>query len=225
MDSESRSLPEEKALWPAAVSPPSSGLLGSEVFNYEKLIEGRRNRFAQATAQASLSPRMKSSDPSAFSPSMSPLNNLSSLHLESPAPVSLARSSASRDEKVARAGSADTVPEEDEEEEDLMEDVARSSTTTSATRTTSSAGRSSATNGDDADSPGRHTHLSSSSSNNGGVGGGSSGGRRVDEEDDEAASMLDEDRELERDQSPSSGSNGEGYGRTSGGDMLGEMDE
>ena len=37
MDSNSGSLPEEKALWPAAISPPSSGLLGSDKINYEKL--------------------------------------------------------------------------------------------------------------------------------------------------------------------------------------------
>ncbi|CEH16011.1 zinc finger protein [Ceraceosorus bombacis] len=38
MDNNARSLPEEKALWPAAVSPPSSGLLGSDRINFEKLM-------------------------------------------------------------------------------------------------------------------------------------------------------------------------------------------
>ncbi|KDN52726.1 hypothetical protein K437DRAFT_266389 [Tilletiaria anomala UBC 951] len=74
MDSQSRSLPEEKALWPAAVSPPSSGLLGSEVFNYERLMEGRRLRQQQQRDRG-------------VSPSMSPLNNLSQLYLESSAPA------------------------------------------------------------------------------------------------------------------------------------------
>lgn len=37
MDSHAQSLPEEKALWPAAVSPPASGLLGCELVNFEKL--------------------------------------------------------------------------------------------------------------------------------------------------------------------------------------------
>lgn len=38
MDSNARSLPEEKALWPAAVSPPSSGLLGCEYVNFDTLM-------------------------------------------------------------------------------------------------------------------------------------------------------------------------------------------
>ncbi|KAL4399058.1 hypothetical protein ACI68E_004457 [Malassezia pachydermatis] len=38
MDSNARSLPEEKALWPAAVSPPSSGLLGCEHVNFDTLM-------------------------------------------------------------------------------------------------------------------------------------------------------------------------------------------
>ncbi|WFD08140.1 hypothetical protein MVES1_003510 [Malassezia vespertilionis] len=41
MDSNARSLPEEKALWPAAVSPPSSGLLGCDQVNFEKLMASK----------------------------------------------------------------------------------------------------------------------------------------------------------------------------------------
>jgi hypothetical protein len=183
MDCESRSLPEEKALWPAAVSPPESGLLGSEVFNYDKLMEGRRARQGQR----------------ATSPSMSPLNSLSQLHLDSGVAngvVVPASSSASATavkptagSSSGRAGSADaafTVPEED-----LMEDVTRSSTTT-ATRTTSSTGRSSA---HDADSPGRSS-------------------LGANDEEDEEEEELDQE---ERDRSPGG----------SGGDVVGtfEMEE
>lgn len=49
MDTEARSLPEEKALWPAAVSPSTSGLLGSDKVNFETLM-------AQKGARRSLSP-------------------------------------------------------------------------------------------------------------------------------------------------------------------------
>jgi hypothetical protein len=38
------SLPEEKSLWPAAVSPPSSGLLGSDQLNLETLRQYRETR-------------------------------------------------------------------------------------------------------------------------------------------------------------------------------------
>ncbi|WFD20511.1 hypothetical protein MCAP1_002757 [Malassezia caprae] len=41
MDSNARSLPEEKALWPAAVSPPSSGLLGCEHVNFDTLMANK----------------------------------------------------------------------------------------------------------------------------------------------------------------------------------------
>ncbi|WFD41419.1 hypothetical protein MPSI1_000046 [Malassezia psittaci] len=41
MDSNARSLPEEKALWPAAVSPPSSGLLGCDQVNFDKLMASK----------------------------------------------------------------------------------------------------------------------------------------------------------------------------------------
>jgi len=41
MESPARSLPEEKALWPAAVSPPSSGLLGSDKVNFVKLMSSK----------------------------------------------------------------------------------------------------------------------------------------------------------------------------------------
>lgn len=41
MDTNARSLPEEKALWPAAVSPPSSGLLGCDQVNFDKLMAAK----------------------------------------------------------------------------------------------------------------------------------------------------------------------------------------
>ena len=46
MDSNARSLPEEKALWPAAVSPPSSGLLGCEHFNFDTLMASKARNAA-----------------------------------------------------------------------------------------------------------------------------------------------------------------------------------
>lgn len=39
-----QSLPEEKSLWPAAVSPPSSGLLGSDQLNIEVIKRGSYTR-------------------------------------------------------------------------------------------------------------------------------------------------------------------------------------
>lgn len=46
MDSNARSLPEEKALWPAAVSPPSSGLLGCDQVNFDKLMASKTRNLA-----------------------------------------------------------------------------------------------------------------------------------------------------------------------------------
>ncbi|WFD27845.1 hypothetical protein MNAN1_002851 [Malassezia nana] len=46
MDSNARSLPEEKALWPAAVSPPSSGLLGCEHVNFDTLMANKARNAA-----------------------------------------------------------------------------------------------------------------------------------------------------------------------------------
>lgn len=90
MDTESRSLPEEKAFWPAAVSPPSSGLLGSDKVNFDVLL-------ASKAARKSVSPMIerKESDRSdhrashvshasslpTHAASLSPLNNFSSLNL------------------------------------------------------------------------------------------------------------------------------------------------
>ncbi|PWN52004.1 hypothetical protein IE53DRAFT_367584 [Violaceomyces palustris] len=57
MDSNARSLPEEKALWPAAVSPPSSGLLGSDQVNFEKLkAQKSRNLTPAPSSIAATSP-------------------------------------------------------------------------------------------------------------------------------------------------------------------------
>lgn len=47
MDSNARSLPEEKALWPAAVSPPESGLLGCDQVNFDKLMASKMRNAAQ----------------------------------------------------------------------------------------------------------------------------------------------------------------------------------
>lgn len=50
MDSNARSLPEEKALWPAAVSPPASGLLGCDQVNFDKLMASKmRNQVPFST--------------------------------------------------------------------------------------------------------------------------------------------------------------------------------
>ncbi|CAD6978954.1 unnamed protein product [Tilletia controversa] len=58
MESPARSLPEEKALWPAAVSPPSSGLLGSDKVNFVKLMaskpKSKFEQFVSATNQQHL---------------------------------------------------------------------------------------------------------------------------------------------------------------------------
>ncbi|KAE8214608.1 hypothetical protein CF327_g1987 [Tilletia walkeri] len=53
MESPARSLPEEKALWPAAVSPPSSGLLGSDKVNFVKLMASKPKfeQFVHSTNQ------------------------------------------------------------------------------------------------------------------------------------------------------------------------------
>ncbi|SPO37588.1 uncharacterized protein PSFLO_03063 [Pseudozyma flocculosa] len=55
MDSNARSLPEEKALWPAAVSPPLSGLLGSDQINFDTLMAAKR-RNATATPSPARGP-------------------------------------------------------------------------------------------------------------------------------------------------------------------------
>ncbi|KAK0570135.1 hypothetical protein OC861_000277 [Tilletia horrida] len=52
MESPARSLPEEKALWPAAVSPPSSGLLGSDKVNFVKLMTTRPPMSTSASASS-----------------------------------------------------------------------------------------------------------------------------------------------------------------------------
>lgn len=52
MDSNARSLPEEKALWPAAVSPPSSGLLGCDQVNFDKLMASKTRNASAALSDA-----------------------------------------------------------------------------------------------------------------------------------------------------------------------------
>lgn len=55
MDAYATSLPGEKALWPAAVSPPHSGLLGSDTFNFDRLKEARARRPSASAASISAS--------------------------------------------------------------------------------------------------------------------------------------------------------------------------
>ena len=93
MDAHATSLPEEKALWPAAVSPPSSGLLGSEQINFDTLMAAKK-RHATATPSPArgqtpgLVPNDSSDgstssnyDPSLRSGTLSPLNGLQQLRI------------------------------------------------------------------------------------------------------------------------------------------------
>ncbi|KAN0064907.1 hypothetical protein ACQY0O_001964 [Thecaphora frezii] len=93
MDANARSLPEEKALWPAAVSPPSSGLLGSDQINFDTLMAAKR-RNATATPSPARGPTpglvpndssdgstSSTYDPSLRSGTLSPLNSLGQLRL------------------------------------------------------------------------------------------------------------------------------------------------
>uniref|UniRef100_V5EAB9 Putative zinc finger protein n=2 Tax=Kalmanozyma brasiliensis (strain GHG001) TaxID=1365824 RepID=V5EAB9_KALBG len=96
MDANAQSLPEEKALWPAAVSPPSSGLLGSESINFETLMASKRRNTVSSHASGSpargptpsLVPNDSSDgsttstyDPSMRSVTMSPLAGLGNMRL------------------------------------------------------------------------------------------------------------------------------------------------
>ncbi|PWN34085.1 uncharacterized protein FA14DRAFT_156754 [Meira miltonrushii] len=134
MDTHARSLPEEKALWPAAVSPPASGLLGSDRINFEKLL-------AQKSARKSQSPMVerKEVDGSSnvengngtiahsmptHSASLSPLNNFTSLNL--------GRYSSSRnndingfrlDESAERSVREESLESEEDEEDRDFDDM------------------------------------------------------------------------------------------------------
>ena len=69
MDSSARSLPEEKALWPAAVSPPSSGLLGCEHVNFDTLM-ANKSRHSSMTHDSARMPYGTSAPPAQALPDM-----------------------------------------------------------------------------------------------------------------------------------------------------------
>lgn len=95
MDTHARSLPEEKALWPAAVSPPESGLLGSDKINFEKLLAQKSSRNKSqspmigrkdidgtpASAANAAESNVAQSVPAGLGTSLSPLNNFTALNL------------------------------------------------------------------------------------------------------------------------------------------------
>lgn len=94
MDTHARSLPEEKALWPAAVSPPESGLLGSDKINFEKLLAqkssrnksqspmiGRKDIEGASTVATAADGSITQSVPSGLGTSLSPLNTFTALNL------------------------------------------------------------------------------------------------------------------------------------------------
>ncbi|SNX87833.1 uncharacterized protein MEPE_06544 [Melanopsichium pennsylvanicum] len=137
MDANARSLPEEKALWPAAVSPPSSGLLGSESINFETLMASKRRNTISSNASASpargatpgLVPNDSSDgsttstyDPSMRSATMSPLAGLGNMRLtESDGKhhhTYRLDDSASGSERADRSGSAEMYDDEDADDDD-----------------------------------------------------------------------------------------------------------
>ncbi|GAC94236.1 potential zinc finger protein [Pseudozyma hubeiensis SY62] len=143
MDANARSLPEEKALWPAAVSPPSSGLLGSESINFETLMASKRRNTVSSNASGSpargptpslvLNDSSDGSttstyDPSMRSATMSPLAGLGNMRLtENDAKHpryrldDSASGSGSGSDRADRSGSADMYDDEDVEEEDRLD--------------------------------------------------------------------------------------------------------
>ncbi|PWN25970.1 hypothetical protein BDZ90DRAFT_222550, partial [Jaminaea rosea] len=96
MDGDSTSLPDEKALWPAAVSPATSGLLGSDKVNFDKMMQrkvARRGRSSSsATSDYDAASTVGGARPSSLSRSssagMSPLNSFSKLGLSGGTPGS-----------------------------------------------------------------------------------------------------------------------------------------
>lgn len=137
-----RSLPEEKALWPAAVSPPSSGLLGSEQINFETLMASkRRNTVSSNTSGGSPAPTPSlvpndSSDgstnsayePSMRSVTMSPLTSLGNMRLSDVDGKRHYRmddgasGSGSGSDRADRSGSAEMFDDEDADEEQEHDD-------------------------------------------------------------------------------------------------------
>lgn len=91
LDGDARSLPEEKALWPAAVSPASSGLLGSDRVNFDKLMQRKAAYRGRTPSIAGDSYRedsvdtdaasVASSAPRSATAGLSPLNSFSKLGL------------------------------------------------------------------------------------------------------------------------------------------------
>ncbi|CAO1634983.1 unnamed protein product [Parajaminaea phylloscopi] len=92
MDGDSASLPEEKALWPAAVSPASSGLLGSDRVNFDRLMQRKAALRGRASSVATTvngdtpdnandAASVASSGPRSLSAGLSPLNSFSKLGL------------------------------------------------------------------------------------------------------------------------------------------------
>ncbi|KAJ1020312.1 hypothetical protein NDA18_005908 [Ustilago nuda] len=149
MDANARSLPEEKALWPAAVSPPSSGLLGSESINFETLMASKRRNTVSSNAGAnpargptpSLVPNDSSDgsttstyDPSMRSVTMSPLAGLGNMRLTETdgkhsglPPYRLddggsGSGSGSGSDRADRSGSAEMYDDEDVDEEDRVDE-------------------------------------------------------------------------------------------------------
>ncbi|PWY97903.1 hypothetical protein BCV70DRAFT_213272 [Testicularia cyperi] len=144
MDCNARSLPEEKALWPAAVSPPSSGLLGSEQINFETLMASKRRNTVSNNSNASpargstpsLVPNDSSDgstnstyDPSLRSGTLSPLHGLGQMRLsENDGPVRGAygkdmgrfrlddgETNTSGSDRADRSGSAEMDDDEDDD--------------------------------------------------------------------------------------------------------------
>ena len=141
MDANARSLPEEKALWPAAVSPPSSGLLGSEQINFETLMASKRRNTISSNASGSPAPTpslvpndssdgstTSTYDPSMRSVTMSPLAGLGSMRLtEGDAKHRAYRmddsaSGSGSSGRADRSGSAEMFDDEDEEDEEHVDD-------------------------------------------------------------------------------------------------------
>lgn len=92
MDGDSASLPDEKALWPAAVSPAASGLLGSQTHNFDRLMSRKAARRGRASSTASTATAglddndgasVASSLPRSVSGGMSPLNGFAKMGLNS----------------------------------------------------------------------------------------------------------------------------------------------
>ncbi|UZJ55360.1 hypothetical protein CBS101457_004680 [Exobasidium rhododendri] len=145
MDTHARSLPEEKALWPAAVSPPSSGLLGSDKINFEKLLAQRSagktqspiaNRRESSQSQA-LQNSKAQGEPTISSPtadplslsgqpaSLSPLHNFTKLNLGQYSrnkDVGPLRLDESAERNVREESETEDEEEDDDDDDDREED-------------------------------------------------------------------------------------------------------